>query len=136
VDVEPLATARSLSAELFEYALTPGERQHLEEVPPSDRTPLFLSYWTGKEAVLKAIGTGLQVAPHVVGLPAPAAWRTNAVTVPRSPQLRLWIQRLDVDAASVCTLATDGQTRSTTLRALSPTAVEDLFHAAGHAGRR
>ncbi|MEU6260329.1 4'-phosphopantetheinyl transferase superfamily protein [Streptomyces sp. NPDC047043] len=40
-------------------ALTPRERAVFTAAPPGDRSPLFFRCWTRKEAVLKAVGTGI-----------------------------------------------------------------------------
>jgi 4'-phosphopantetheinyl transferase len=51
VDVEPLARR----------CLSEAERRILEARPPAQRAPLFMRYWTRKEAVAKALGVGLAI---------------------------------------------------------------------------
>jgi 4'-phosphopantetheinyl transferase len=76
VDVEPLAE-RGL-VWLPAHALTTAELGQLERTG-GDRVATFLSYWTRKEALLKAAGVGLAVEPRLVelgppgGSPRPAA---------------------------------------------------------------
>ncbi|MEU7584225.1 4'-phosphopantetheinyl transferase superfamily protein [Streptomyces sp. NPDC041068] len=68
LDVEELAAPVDLAApgdadEPAEAALvlTPAEREALRALPPGARRRAFLTYWTRKEAVLKATGHGLAV---------------------------------------------------------------------------
>ena len=51
-----------LAARLY----TPAERATLDRLSGDDRTVAFLTLWTRKEAILKAVGTGLTVAPHLI----------------------------------------------------------------------
>ena len=43
----------------YELVLTPHERDHIEQLPAHHRARAALTYWTRKEAVLKATGEGL-----------------------------------------------------------------------------
>ncbi|WP_436766136.1 4'-phosphopantetheinyl transferase family protein [Streptomyces sp. URMC 123] len=54
-----------------ELTLTPGERAALAALPPRDRPRAFLTYWTRKEAVLKATGDGLAVPMTDFSVSAP-----------------------------------------------------------------
>jgi phosphopantetheinyl transferase len=45
-------------------ALAPSERLQLLTLPQVDRGEAVLRYWTGKEAVLKALGRGLSISPE------------------------------------------------------------------------
>jgi 4'-phosphopantetheinyl transferase len=72
LDVE--AADRRLTADLEKHVLSPGERRDFEAA--GDRMTALLTYWTRKEAVLKATGDGLRVPmPHLTftgpGDPAP-----------------------------------------------------------------
>lgn len=68
----PLGVDLEWSGRTFDVAavaaevLSPREQQALDQLCPADRTKSFLRCWTQKEAYLKAIGTGLQVAPSDV----------------------------------------------------------------------
>ncbi|WP_255546071.1 4'-phosphopantetheinyl transferase superfamily protein [Glaciihabitans sp. dw_435] len=54
-----------------DVALDDSERAIIASLGSSDRTQARISYWTAKEAVLKAAGLGLRIDPRdvVVGLP-------------------------------------------------------------------
>jgi 4'-phosphopantetheinyl transferase len=62
IDVEPLAATRFDGFD--EVALTSGERIALEALPPAERDRARTTWWTRKEAVLKATGEGLHVDPR------------------------------------------------------------------------
>lgn len=64
IDVE--SVRRECDWELVRSVLTKSELLELENGVTSDRTRHFLSFWTLKEAYLKAIGTGLMVPPKSV----------------------------------------------------------------------
>jgi 4'-phosphopantetheinyl transferase len=68
VDIEQSPPRPSLS-ELIELLCTPAEAQALQTLPPSDRTEALLLLWTRKEALLKAFGIGLRVAPSSIDAP-------------------------------------------------------------------
>lgn len=46
--------------------LRPDEAEALRTLPEAARAEAFLDLWTGKEAALKALGTGLHVAPEAL----------------------------------------------------------------------
>jgi 4'-phosphopantetheinyl transferase len=80
VDIEalrPVKDARSLAAIHF----TRTEQVELEACSPEEGDRLFLSGWTRKEACLKAVGSGLSIAPSTFecGL-APVRANTRIVT--------------------------------------------------------
>jgi phosphopantetheinyl transferase len=77
VDVEPIRE-RGLTS-LPRHALTAGELAELERSP--EPAAAFLAYWTRKEALLKAAGTGLAVDPRLVEL-APPGGSPRPVAVP------------------------------------------------------
>jgi 4'-phosphopantetheinyl transferase len=83
VDVEVRRTM-SDALELAERHFAPAEIDALRSTPPDQRDHAFLRGWTRKEACLKAIGSGLSIAPHTfdAGL-APAA-RAVAIPTPAS----------------------------------------------------
>ena len=58
IDAEPLAAGEAWS-ELAGRVLSRRERAELERLAPALRPAAFLRAWTGKEALLKAVGVGL-----------------------------------------------------------------------------
>lgn len=65
VDIEQLPPRASLR-ELIALLCTPAEAHALEALPETARTPALLALWTRKEALLKAFGVGLRVAPSTI----------------------------------------------------------------------
>jgi 4'-phosphopantetheinyl transferase len=120
IDIEPTGASQDVSAELLDFALTPAERHRVQEAPVRQRQQVFLHHWTGKEAVLKALGTGLSVQPQAVMLPPLPTGGTTSVTLPGSPPQHLWLRDVDVGATHVCTLATGQEVRELRLARLSP----------------
>jgi 4'-phosphopantetheinyl transferase len=55
----------------FELVLADDERAAVAELPPRDRARACLTYWTRKEAVLKATGEGLYTAMTDLSVSAP-----------------------------------------------------------------
>ena len=120
VDVEPTGEPQDVCAELLEFTLTPAERRRVREEPAPRRRQAFLRYWTGKEAVFKALGTGLDVEPQAVALPPLLTGGTTSVMLPGSPPVELWVRCIDVGAGYVCALATGHVVRELRLAQLSP----------------
>jgi 4'-phosphopantetheinyl transferase len=79
VDVEAIRDRRL--DHLPAHALTEREQQHLAQVNDGHRLEAFLSYWTRKEALLKAAGFGLAIEPNLIELPPPGT-STRVLTVP------------------------------------------------------
>jgi len=67
VDVE-LLRAGTESWSLSSHALTQSEQARLKALPVSRRSGAFLSMWTRKEALLKALGVGLALDPQLIEL--------------------------------------------------------------------
>jgi 4'-phosphopantetheinyl transferase len=120
VDVEPIGAPADLRAELIDFTLTAAERLRLLEVPAPERTRTFLRHWTGKEAILKALGTGLDVEPQAVTLPPFPSNGKVSVMVFGSRSVDLWVTAVDVGPAHVCTLATGQEVRDLRSAPLSP----------------
>ena len=120
VDVEPIGALEDGGVELLDFTLTATERRRLLEVPVPERRRIFLHHWTGKEAILKALGTGLNVEPQAVTLPPFPINGKTTVTLPGSPPVDLWISDVEVGPAHVCTLATGQEVRELRLARLSP----------------
>ena len=123
VDVEPVGAPVDLRAELIDFTLTAAERERLLEVPAPERTRTFLRHWTGKEAILKALGTGLDVEPQAVTLPpfpATGGPPSRCAVLARSScgsPMSTSVQ------AHVCTLATGQEVRELRSAHLSPSVI-------------
>jgi len=125
VDVEPATPVQEVPAELLELTLTPEERGHVPTGPAAARHRSFLRYWTGKEAVLKAVGTGLDLSPQAVRLSPPDGVGPACVTVPGRDAPDLTVRSLDVGAAHVGALATVAGVGLVPVRPLTPADVLD-----------
>jgi 4'-phosphopantetheinyl transferase len=123
VDVEPIVELEDVGAELLDFTLTASERLRQQEVPAAQRTRSFLHHWTAKEAILKALGTGLDVEPQAVTLPPVPINGKASVTLPGSPPVDLWIRDVEVGPAHVCTLATGQEVRELRSAQLSPSLI-------------
>jgi 4'-phosphopantetheinyl transferase len=119
VDVEPVGAPEDIDAALLDFTLTAAERRRLLEVPTSQRKRIFLRHWTGKEAILKALGTGLDLEPQAVTLPFPIEGKVS-VTLSGSPTVDLWISDVEVGLGYVCTLATGQEVRELRSARLTP----------------
>ena len=75
VDVEERAARKDLDA-LMAAVLMPGERAEIEAASAGERIRRFYSLWTIKEALVKALGTGLQL--DMAGFEVPATMRRGA----------------------------------------------------------
>ena len=83
VDVERLNAGRDFSA-LAPAVLSAAEQRAVAALPEAERAAAVLRYWTRKEALLKATGHGLGVAPGSLTVtspdtpPALVAWEAAA----------------------------------------------------------
>lgn len=64
VDIERLDAARFAGVETV--ALSADELQHWRRLPEPARTRALAEHWTAKEAVVKALGTGLTLDPAAI----------------------------------------------------------------------
>jgi 4'-phosphopantetheinyl transferase len=69
LDVE--ATGRSSGDDLIRYSLTDREHAAVSALPPEARATAFFTYWTRKEAVMKATGLGLKLPLRSITLSPP-----------------------------------------------------------------
>jgi 4'-phosphopantetheinyl transferase len=67
--------------DLPRHVLTRREQVELARRDRAGRLEAFLSYWTRKEALLKAAGVGLALEPQLIELPPPGS-ATHVVAVP------------------------------------------------------
>ena len=95
VDVEPIR-ARGL-LRLRHHVLTGGELDELERHDEAHQNRVLLGYWTRKEALLKAAGTGLAVDPSLIELPA-SGCSPHPIVVPETlgRPSDWWIVELDL----------------------------------------
>jgi 4'-phosphopantetheinyl transferase len=66
LDVE--TATRRANDSLIEYALNPAELAGLAGLAPDARAKAFFTYWTRKEALMKATGRGLKIPLHSITL--------------------------------------------------------------------
>jgi 4'-phosphopantetheinyl transferase len=78
VDIEVMRNIDNLDA-LAGEVFTPTEEKELRLVSEQKKTAAFLHGWVRKEAVLKALGTGLSLSPKLVH--AGLAAKTTTVTI-------------------------------------------------------
>ena len=65
VDVETLDPTID-AIEVARHHFHASELAHLQSLAPADRPLVFYRFWTAKEAVLKALGTGLSLDPRLI----------------------------------------------------------------------
>jgi len=98
VDVEERALRRDLDA-LIAAVLAPDERAVLASTTGHHRAARFYDFWTIKEALLKALGTGLQL--DIAGFEVPPAMRrgvrAGAFRFPRLPGITWWVESLGTE---------------------------------------
>lgn len=71
VDLERIGS-HGPDSSMLDAVLGAGERQALAATPATHRAWAFSRYWSRKEAVLKATGHGLAIAPDRIAVSAPA----------------------------------------------------------------
>jgi 4'-phosphopantetheinyl transferase len=89
VDVERLNARRDFAA-LVPAVLSAAEQPAVAALPDAERAAAVLRYWTRKEALLKATGDGLGVAPTALTVTPPEA----------PPALVAWEAAQPLDAAA------------------------------------
>jgi 4'-phosphopantetheinyl transferase len=95
VDVEQLRTVGHLSQIARRY-FHPAERDAILAAPPSARDAAFLRCWTLKEAVLKAVGSGITGSLAGFCVPLDSA-DSNWIELPMQSSgqsCRCWLQRI------------------------------------------
>ena len=96
VDVEERVARRDLDA-LMEAVLTPEERAEIVAAGAGERIGRFYGIWTIKEALVKALGTGLQL--DLAGFAVPAAMRRGVTAgefrFPHLPEATWRVENLD-----------------------------------------
>lgn len=114
VDVERLRKVERLEQIAARY-FHPAETVAILKQPSPERSSAFLRCWTGKEAVLKAIGCGVSGALDQFEAPIAAhqgVWID--VLLPSANQSKkCWLQSLELDAEYVAAVACVGEKRRT-----------------------
>jgi 4'-phosphopantetheinyl transferase len=104
VDIEVLRDIRaalSLSRRYFQIS----ERQHVEDASPEERSAVFLTCWTRKEAVLKSVGFGLALSPKLLDVGAvPEPQLVDCLTPSGRHQLRVMSLALGEGYVGACAL--------------------------------
>jgi len=90
VDLEQVRTVRQ-AAHIARRYFHPWESKAVRTAPPSRRDATFLRIWTAKEAVLKAVGSG--ITGSLAGCPVPT--EAHDGTWIELPGLRLWLLSLE-----------------------------------------
>lgn len=93
VDVEEPSANRDIDI-ISRAVFTSGEIADLEAVPEEGRLQLFLKFWTLKEALIKALGTGLYLDPSRFEIPL-SVRRGETKSIFRFPHLPAVGWRLD-----------------------------------------
>lgn len=81
VDIEchrPMPDMASVARQVFSEA----EQQALHACPPDAQATLFFRTWVGKEACLKALGSGLSVDARCVSAVWSSTWAPATITLP------------------------------------------------------
>lgn len=117
VDVERLRAVRH-AQHIAERYFHPAEIEAIHAVSPAARDAAFLRCWTGKEAVLKAIGLG--ITGSLAAFQIPMNHDNAYVEVPTRPDAtpaRCWLQRIvpaDEFLAAVACVGTQREIRCLT----------------------
>ncbi|HEX2477581.1 MAG TPA: 4'-phosphopantetheinyl transferase superfamily protein [Lacipirellulaceae bacterium] len=112
VDVERLRMVSRLESIVRRY-FHPAEVSEILKAPAESRNEAFLRCWTAKEAVIKAIGTGItdSLAAFCVSVAnSNGAWVEMPIFDNATP-LRCWLQRLSPSESSTAAVAFVGEQR-------------------------
>jgi 4'-phosphopantetheinyl transferase len=107
VDVEQLRYVRH-ARQIAERYFHPAESRSIAAAPPTDSDAAFLRCWTAKEALLKAVGTGITGSLAEFCIPRD---RADAVSLevptmsPNGPATRCWLKRLDMGTRYLAAVA-------------------------------
>jgi len=93
IDIEQI---RSIDVSPFKTHMTPNEWNEINKA--IDKTAAFYSYWTKKEAVVKAIGKGLNIPLKSFSI------RENKTTIDNQTW---YLKKLNVGNENICHLALD-----------------------------
>ena len=103
VDIETLRAIDDIWP-LAEQCLTRTECEELRATPSQQQSSAFLRGWTRKEACLKAIGTGLSLAPNSLHTGLGRDLATTSLTTSQGP-VAVHVRSLDIDTRSIAAVA-------------------------------
>lgn len=103
VDIESLREIDDLWP-LADQCLTGAECEELRTVPSQKLSSTFLRGWTRKEACLKAIGTGLSLAPDTFHTGLGRELHKTLLTTEQGP-VSIHIRSIDIDSESIAAFA-------------------------------
>jgi 4'-phosphopantetheinyl transferase len=117
VDVEQLRPVR-LAEQIARRYFHPLEIQSIDAASPTDRDAEFLQCWTAKEAVLKAVGTGItgSLSDFCVPFGGDGTAVMEAITQTHDGErTQCYVQKLDVGMDYVAAIAFVGPSRKVRL---------------------
>jgi 4'-phosphopantetheinyl transferase len=120
VDVERLREVSHLESIARRY-FHPAEVSEVLEAPAESRNEAFLRCWTAKEAVFKAIGTGLTDSLAAFCVPVAnlnGVWVDMPILAAATPQ-QCWLEQLSPSENSIAAVAFVGERRSVSCVTLS-----------------
>jgi 4'-phosphopantetheinyl transferase len=103
VDIESLRAIDDIWP-LAEQCLTRMECEELRATPSQQLSSAFLRGWTRKEACLKAIGTGLSLAPNALHTGLGLDLATTSLTNDHGPAT-VHVRSIDIDGGSIAAVA-------------------------------
>lgn len=107
VDIEAIVPDR-VSPAMIDMVSSPAERTAFASMPPHARAAAFFRLWVRKEAVIKALGTGLARALHTIDVPlVPAAPPDGVVLRPPLPGRRSWLWDVPAPTGHLAALVLD-----------------------------
>lgn len=114
VDLERIQPDLRIS-ELAEKYFSFAERKYLTRLSPEAQVRAFFQCWTGKEALLKAQGTGLLISPEHVDVSFSLDQPAQSLAIPGGMELpNNWrLQNVDFDEDYAAALVVEGQAFST-----------------------
>jgi 4'-phosphopantetheinyl transferase len=116
LDVEERNPGVSIE-EMAPHVLSPREQGSFAAIPSERRLAAFFTYWTRKEAVVKATGRGLTIQPETFEVSEPEA-EPRLLTSPWEPGLagRVSMHDLPVDAGYAACVALIGDCSRVVIR--------------------
>ncbi len=110
VDIEQLRSMPQWQQIATRY-FSPTERQALAELPAELQTRGFFNAWTRKEALLKAVGTGLAVPLEQAEVEVRPGEPVRVLAFPGDPagERKWWLTAWDCGAEYLAALATPGE---------------------------